>query len=338
LAKITGQCVTTIRRQRRRYGLRPSRCGVRGLAKKASLIFITFALCSPGSIGGAQVARYCGAFDVDRDDTLAPSVIFSRARDAWASPETTTTIKYTVTTKGLFADGRAVARHYAGFYDGDGRFKVSRFSGEEIAQPAIARGINVDLVLSLSGGTTVLKRLSRDPEPSDILGFPSLSPRYSFGIARSSEDIPDQDRESPDGLRVIGRVSIERPQYAVKLIGIDSIDSRPAYHLALTPTSDAKQFRLREMWVDRSTFETRRIRTDGNFTDRPSLDVSWLITFQTLNHVQYLRQEESEAPLVWKRIHYRQVTISFDDLAEVSTAVPSIDFRLPDADGQLSEP
>jgi hypothetical protein len=81
---------------------------------------------------------------------------------------------------------------------------------------------------------------------------------------------------SADALRVIGKVSAINVPYRLELLKDDSIDGRPMYHLRLAPLRDPAHNVLREMWIDRETFEPRRYVAE-RFVGSPTL-FSYIVT------------------------------------------------------------
>jgi hypothetical protein len=59
-------------------------------------------------------------------------------------------------------------------------------------------------------------------------------------------------------LKTIASVVAYRPDYAIDLLGIESIDGHPSYHLRLRPYGDPLKHNLRELWVDEQTFDLWR--------------------------------------------------------------------------------
>ncbi len=53
-------------------------------------------------------------------------------------------------------------------------------------------------------------------------------------------------------------VSVGRA-YAASLQGVETIEGRPAYHLALRPLGDPQRLPLRDVWVDMQSFEVERV-------------------------------------------------------------------------------
>jgi hypothetical protein len=58
---------------------------------------------------------------------------------------------------------------------------------------------------------------------------------------------------------VIGRAVAVAREYNVTLAGLESLDGHDVYHLVLTPRFAPERNVLRELFVDRSTFEAVRI-------------------------------------------------------------------------------
>lgn len=73
---------------------------------------------------------------------------------------------------------------------------------------------------------------------------------------RSAKSAPDA-QIGPDvpNLKNIASVVAFRPDYAIDLVGVESVDGHQVYHLRLRPYGDASKHNLRELWVDVATFD-----------------------------------------------------------------------------------
>jgi hypothetical protein len=97
---------------------------------------------------------------------------------------------------------------------------------------------------------------------------------------RSSVRVPP-DRSGPlmqpdiSGLRTIATVvSVASLPYAVKLLGIESVEGHTTYHLQLRPLSDPRTHNLRDLWIDTQTYDLRKAHFTGTYaptlSDLPS--------------------------------------------------------------------
>ncbi|HEY9179134.1 MAG TPA: hypothetical protein VIO32_00340, partial [Candidatus Baltobacteraceae bacterium] len=111
------------------------------------------------------------------------------------------------------------------------------------------------------------------------------------------------------GLKTIAIVTGHRKLYAVTLDGMEAIDGHACYHLSLVPAYASPHLRLRELWVDAQTYQTRKLITDGNFTGS---GVPWLITFGDVDGAMYITSESALKPVGVGEHRYEQATVSFD--------------------------
>lgn len=77
------------------------------------------------------------------------------------------------------------------------------------------------------------------------------------------------------GLRTIASVvTVASLPYAVKLLGIESIEGHATYHLQLRPLNDPRIHNLRDLWIDTQTYDLRKAHFTGRYaptlSDLPS--------------------------------------------------------------------
>jgi hypothetical protein len=135
----------------------------------------------------------------------------------------------------------------------------------------------------------------------------------SFGLRQGERHIVTA--EAASNLPTIGRVVTLNRRYDVRLIERTSLDGTDAYHLGLEPLVNPSRDRLRELWIDASTFAVLQARALGNFTDRPETTVPWLIRFSEIDGATYVSSEASEKPMPHRPITFDAVTIAFDRIA-----------------------
>jgi hypothetical protein len=130
----------------------------------------------------------------------------------------------------------------------------------------------------------------------DLLGTPHLTPTYMFG------------------LNAPGIVSSQH-DYDVALIDTPVIAGAQTYHLRLSPLSDAKNDRLRELWIGMGDYLPRKAVISGNFARAPFTDVPWTIQFSIIDGAPFITRETTSAVLF---LPHRQVikdaTIVFEEI------------------------
>lgn len=144
--------------------------------------------------------------------------------------------------------------------------------------------------------------INPEGKPSDHIeppfGVPLMSAIYDFDLARGPTpkhyggEVPP-DEQAP----IIGRILVSGADYDVTLLGEDSIDGNPVYHLSLSPRDHPERNRIRELWVDERSFDVRKLVSDGIFDDGPATTVPWTVTFIDLHGWWFIRTESTTATL-----------------------------------------
>ncbi len=286
--------------------------------------------------------------------TPSPYDIFARARAFWSAQIYPSYLAYDVVVR-IDEGSSPKTERYTSEYDAtDNAIWVDSVSDYEIAHPVKVKGFNFGIL-----GLVASKPLP----PIDFLGVPMLAPTFSFGMApfvpaaaaagRDSARIvaavraqfhdpnprtsPSTARSLPPGLHQIGSVTAFNRDYRVALLGIESIDGRPCYHLALAPLRDAKNYRLRELWVDQQTYATAQLREALNFVDGPGTSVPWTVRFVQAGGAQYIASETADAPMSYRGLLYRHASVAFEDLHRQSLPPPAM-LVPPTSDLVMREP
>jgi hypothetical protein len=261
-----------------------------------------------------------------------PYAIFAAARQHWQSAVYPKQISYgiavTVTRSGVTSQA-----HYHAAYDAvENRVHVTPVSDEELAHPYTPHGIN--FTYSLFGGAIPASSPQRT---FDYLGVPVLAPDYSFGIVPTGtppnttqdpmelvreirtefhDPFPPKRRAAQDGgLKTIALVVVAHRQYKITLDGTQAVDGHADYHLLLEPVSDPATYRLREMWVETSTYDVDRVITAGNFTAPDLEGVRWETNFRDIAGTPYIATETALSGFSLDRRPYDTATVAFTDIA-----------------------
>ncbi len=275
---------------------------------------LTRRLAAPAGIAACMLAWLCASLPAGVQAQAAPDPdqIFRSARKAWSFIAYSRYATYTIVSR--FRNGDTnVVRHYDAIADLRRDIVFARtFSREEIANPSIPHGINVRLG-SINGQGGAQAALEQN---ADRIGPMALSVNYSFGISLLPQKTvivsSGKDIQFPPNLPIIGTAGAVTHDYAVKLL--DTLDGGKVYHLGLEPTHDPGRLRLRQMWIDASTFVTKRILVSANFNKDPYETVPWLIEFTRIGGADYITKETAEAPLDFDETSLPNVTISFEEL------------------------
>ena len=275
-----------------------------------------------------------------------PYQIFARARQVWSGQHYPQYLTYTVAVD-VTEGGVEKSKHYHLAYDAlSGKIAVNPVSDEEIAAPPTPTGVTIHLQPKRAFHTLFDKRIGNPGEAVDFLGVPMIAPTYSFGMAGAATDseqprtdaLVDQIRKefndpvpaqkadanvTNPGVRTIAAVTSYVRRYTITLAGIEPVQGSDCYHLLLQPNLDPQKLRLREVWVDTQTFQTRQIISADNFTGS---HVPWRITFDDRSGVPYISSETALAPVGFADHRYQHAVVSFEAISEAQRPTRPLDF------------
>ena len=128
-------------------------------------------------------------------------------------------------------------------------------------------------------------------------------------------------------LREVARIEAVARDYRIVLAGTETIRGIDAYHLALTPLRDPHVYRLRDLWVDTSTFGTVRLAIQGLFEGKPYDDARWVVTYTTIAGRSYVQQIHTDDTLRFG-LDRTVAGLTFDFVGyEFPTALPLMTFQ-----------
>ncbi len=270
-----------------------------------------------------------------------PYQIFANAKAYWVAQRYPDRVQYTIAVNAQAGD-KPIARHYTAWWMAwSNQMTMDSVSAEERADPyRPAPGVNILIppfrypVASIGGprnGTGI---------NTDIVGVPVLTPNYAFGIAPyvpPQEKTPAQivgeirakfhDPLSAERIKklpasmlpTIAVVSVGTRRYIISVLGMEPYGDHRDYHLKLKPVGDPWHFRLRQMWVDSSTFATDKIEQDGNFTATVATKVPWTVTFHDVNGARYIDTESETAYLGKGNDALHNVSFAFENVIAAQT-------------------
>jgi hypothetical protein len=123
----------------------------------------------------------------------------------------------------------------------------------------------------------------------------------------------------------------------VALAGEDDVDGSPCWHLNVRPLESPGRHRIRELWIDEATFQTRRVVSMGNFQDRATSGQLWTTTYTEVNGSWYIESEASQSVVHAEIGSFDRVLIQFLDVADDTQ--DNLNFGLSgDIDNVLTEP
>ena len=91
-------------------------------------------------------------------------------------------------------------------------------------------------------------------------------------------------------LRELVRVEAVAREYNIAFVGTEKLSTGDdAYHLALTPLHDPQTNRLRDLWLDPTTYATLQLGIDGLFEGKPYDGARWIVSYIALGGRYYIR-------------------------------------------------
>jgi hypothetical protein len=240
---------------------------------------------------------------------LRAEEIFARTRVAFAARTYPSTITYAVRISG-FRNGAWTGRTYDAFEHWPERTVVARFISEEEAANPYKPPMFASSILGNFGAPAPQ---SGGPQGPHILGFPELAVSYSFGLT-PRPTIEAAPETMTSGLRTIGSVRAVSRTYDVRLAGEDSVDGSACWHLTLRPLGNPGTYRVRDLWVDEQSYQTRKLVTDGNFTRKETGSGLWTVTYVQSGDTWYLGSEISQGP-VDDGVRYDHIAVQFARVA-----------------------
>jgi len=249
--------------------------------------------------------------------------IFASARAALAARAYPAEISYGVRISGY--DGTAWrGRTYRAFERWpSGKVIARTISDEEKANPYKPKGTNVDIPF--------LTHIGGGPEPKsekDILGLPQLAITYAFGLVPPPAKLAPSEAATPapGEPRVIGSVSVAKRNYDVRYAGEETVGDRACYHLTLKPLGNPGTYRIRDLYVEETSNQIVRLRTDGNFTSKTTGSGLWTVDYAQIGDSWYLADEAFDGPVDTDAGHFDRLDVRFVDAA--SDLHENLDFGL----------
>ena len=111
-------------------------------------------------------------------------------------------------------------------------------------------------------------------------GVPEISPIFAFGLTR------------------LHPASSPLREYDIALAGTVESRGRLVYHLTLTPRTDAQRYRLRDLWVDATSFAVVRLVSAGAFASGPATTVNWDVTYSTSSGYWTIETQSTTASML----------------------------------------
>lgn len=241
------------------------------------------------------------------------NAIFDNVRKAWGSGAYPRYAEY-LTVVSFHNGTRFIRRSWDTTEDiRTGYIYSHGFSREELAHPKTPHGINVNLPFFNSKEFV--------PDPIGQVAF-AIDQDYGmapgerrFTAARASSEVDAQRSALP----IIGHTGTVARDYAVRLIETTADAQGTEYHLALQPLRDPFHHRLRELWVDGTTWLPEEAIVEGISSRAPLAQVRWRIEYRQTQGATYIARETALAPVdYFGQAVLRDVTIAFDEVTLTS--------------------
>lgn len=153
------------------------------------------------------------------------------------------------------------------------------------------------------------------PERSPhLLGVPHLTPTYMFGLNSPIATEHSSGAAIQSGTKADPVISSQR-NYSVTLIDTPFVSGTLTYHLKLTPLSDPKKYRMRELWVGADDYLPRKAVIGGNFSSAPFTDVPWTIEFSIVSGAPFIMRESASELFLPRRQVVKDATVAFEDIS-----------------------
>ncbi len=98
-------------------------------------------------------------------------------------------------------------------------------------------------------------------------------------------------------LREVAHVEAVARDYTISLAGSEHVRGTDTYHLSLTPLRNPHVYRLRDLWVDSTTYATVQLAVQGLFEGKPYADARWTVGFVPIEGRYYVQQIRTDDAL-----------------------------------------
>jgi hypothetical protein len=150
-----------------------------------------------------------------------------------------------------------------------------------------------------------VKIFDTNPDAEPVrLDEPRIDPTSSFGVAGSAANVTMPEPEASDPspaasgeLREITSVAVASRTYQIELAGSERLDGVDALHLTLVPLREPAVNRLRDLWLDPTTYRTIQLNVQGILNGKPYDAVEWTVRYTLVDGREYLQQLVADEPL-----------------------------------------
>jgi len=244
--------------------------------------------------------------------------VFAQARNAWQARTEAPFLSYGILLR--IANG---SRHWDNWWEAYYRKSDQRFVVRRLVVPDDDEKRLKGTPLCIPAFGLKIFDTNSNAEPI-FVEDPTIQAAESFGLLRSNAshvlgDLDSHETPSPGASAPpeIGRIQAVARDYVIELVNDEPDADESVYHLRLTPLHDQKRLRLRELWVSKDNYVTKKLIVDGISDGEPYDRARWVASYALLGGRVYLQQIKNEAPLHFGLTTLQQMEINF------------VDFRFP---------
>lgn len=265
-------------------------------------------------------------------DVLQPETIFSRAKEVWRARTEAAFVSYSLRERYSWRN-----RTHDNWWQGAYREHDRNVALHRVIVPADEdqrlKGAPIRLNLHIHHGAANADSLDTNPSADAFpILDPLIEPNASFGLVRRdfkaklvgpttplpgtrgstpppfasptpaplatqlespSPAIPGMDKP----LRELAHVEAVARDYSIALQGTEHVRGVETYHLTLIPLRDPAIYRLRDIWVDTSSFSTVQLAVQGLFDGKPYDAARWIVDYVTIAGRAYVQQIHTDEQL-----------------------------------------
>jgi hypothetical protein len=255
----------------------------------------------------------------------SPELMFKLAKGAWQARSEVPFITYNLRERYTWR-GRVHDNWWTAYYRNADHDLVLHpmIVPEDEAQRM--KGFPIDLKISFHRGLANADSLDTNPDADAFpILEPLIAPDASFGmLARDTNAALVGDGSGPaqrfiipppaptptpaasdappafinqKPLRQLAQVEAIVREYTIVFAGTERLASGDAYHLMLTPLRNPEINRLRDLWIDPTSYATVRLAVQGLFEGKPYDGARWIVTYVPLGSRYYVANIRSAEPL-----------------------------------------
>ena len=287
--------------------------------KLASLTTLALAL-AVGAVARADVSETSAT----TIGTPSPDLMFKLAKGAWRARTDVPFITFNLRERYTWR-GRVHDNWWTAYYRDSDRDLVLHSMTVPQDEAERMKGIPINLKISFHKGLANADSLDTNPAADAFpILEPLIEPNGSFGMIAQDASAalvgyatssPSPSAAKPPSaqapaiaqapsvftqqkpLRELAHVEAVARDYAIAFGGTDRLSTGDAYHLVLTPLRNPETNRLRDLWIDPSTYATVRLSIQGLFEGKPYDGARWVVTYVPFGTRYYIQNIRSAEPL-----------------------------------------